>query len=119
MSALLLGSSLVALAIAPWLSGVAERAARLMALLDGFVFVAIGGLVVAHVLPEAVEAAGWSALLVALLGLAGPLVIERWLHGAARQVHTAALFLAIVGIVGTPSSNANGLICRTMSPPSP
>jgi uncharacterized membrane protein YraQ (UPF0718 family) len=94
----LLIASLTALAIAPVLSGLAQRGKKAMAVLDGFVFVAIGGLVVGHVLPECVHVAGGWTLLVALVGLVGPLLMERSLGNAARHVHNTALVLAIIGI---------------------
>ena len=94
-----LGASLVALAIGPLLHRIAERARSALVALDGFVFVAIGGLVLGQVLPRCIEMAGLSTLLAALGGLLGPLFIERWLHGAARQAHAAALALGLTGIV--------------------
>ena len=99
MSYLLLGASLVALVAAPAVISWARRAQWTLAALDGFVLVSIGGLTIAHVLPEAVEMAGWASLLAALVGLGGPIVLERWMRAAARQVHVAALFLALTGIL--------------------
>ena len=95
----LLVASCVALVIAPWLSRVADRNGLAMGFLDGFVYVAIGGLVLSTVLPEAVALSGWSALLLAVVGLAGPLFVERWLHKAASAAHTTALGLALLGFV--------------------
>jgi uncharacterized membrane protein YraQ (UPF0718 family) len=100
--------SLVLLALVPPLNHFAGRASGLLSGLDGFVFVAIGGLVLVHVLPESYENAGWGALVVALLGVLGPIFIENRLHKAARKVHTFALILAVIGVAA--HALADGII---------
>lgn len=95
----LLIASLLALGLGPILHEGASRARSALSLLDGFVVIGIGGLVVGHVVPEAVELAGWGVLLAALLGLIGPLMVERWMHNAARRVHAVTLVLAVIGIL--------------------
>ena len=90
--------SLVVLGIGPLLHHLARRAGVMLAALDGFVFVAIGGLVLLHVIPQSLELAGWVAVVGALLGLLAPSWVEHRLHGLARQAHLVALLLALVGI---------------------
>ena len=90
--------SLVVLGIGPLLYHLARRVGVMLAALDGFVFVAIGGLVLLHVIPESLELAGWAAVAGALLGLWAPSWVEHRLHGLARQAHMVALLLALVGI---------------------
>lgn len=92
-------ASLVALVLGPIIERMARRAPVVMAVLDGFVFVAIGGLVLLHILPHALEWSGWPAVAALLVGLIGPQLAERWMHRAARQAHLTALLLAMVGIV--------------------
>ncbi len=92
-------ASLLALAAAPLLHRLALRSARTLAVLDGFVFVAIGGLVLGHVLPHAIEAGGLGVLLVAVLGLFGPGLLERSLEARGRQAHALALLLATLGLL--------------------
>ncbi|MCC7264621.1 MAG: permease [Candidatus Latescibacteria bacterium] len=97
----LLAASLLTLAAGPLLYQTA-RAARLasplLAALDGFVFVAITGLVLLHVLPESVALGGWAAVLACLVGLMAPTLLEHRLHGRARQVHAVALLLGLAAL---------------------
>jgi uncharacterized membrane protein YraQ (UPF0718 family) len=90
--------SLAALALGPVLFRAAGSARSTLATLDGFVVVAIVGLVVIHIIPHAIAAAGLGAVGFALIGLAGPGLIEKWLHRAARYTHTATVVLAILGL---------------------
>lgn len=89
VAALLLGPPLLKLAAgSPWA----------LRLLDGFVYIAIGGLVLLHVLPEVVHVSGWWAIGAVLIGLLGPSIIERRLARSADKAHEAALFLAVVAL---------------------
>ena len=90
--------SLVLLLIGPVVYRVADRARGSLSALDGFVMVTITGLVVVHIVPHAMESAGWWAVGVALLGFFGPGLVERTLERAARQAHAATLALAMVGL---------------------
>jgi uncharacterized membrane protein YraQ (UPF0718 family) len=65
---------------------------------DGFVFVAISGLVLFLVLPETVVNGGWWALGWAAAGALGPTFTEQAFHGLQRRTHNAALVLGIAGI---------------------
>ena len=91
--------SLAALAAGPLVYRTAHRAGGGLALLDGFVIVAIIGLVSIHIVPEAIEGAGGVALAVALAGFLGPGLVELALRRAARRVHFATLALAVIGLV--------------------
>ncbi|MBW2734096.1 MAG: metal transporter, partial [Deltaproteobacteria bacterium] len=90
--------SLAALVLGPLLHRVAGGSRRLLAALDGFTLIAIGGLVLVHSLPEAMEQAGWLAAVLALLGFFLPASLERWLHNAADAAHRATLLLALGGL---------------------
>lgn len=90
--------SLVALALGPVLYGAARVAGHMMAALDGFVFVAIAGLVVMHIVPESVELAGWIAVGGVAVGVWLPTLIEHRLRSMARQVHNVTLVLGLVAI---------------------
>lgn len=94
----LLFASLLALAVGPILHQLARVKGTMLAALDGFVYVAIGGVVFFHIVPESYELAGWWTLLALLVGLVGPGLIEHRLRGVARQAHAAALLLALAGI---------------------
>ncbi|MCH7779038.1 MAG: metal transporter, partial [Gemmatimonadetes bacterium] len=58
----LLLASIAALGLGPLAYRFADRRNILLGVLDGFVFVAIGGLVILTVLPEAVMQGGWPAI---------------------------------------------------------
>lgn len=92
-------ASLVALALGPLLHFLAGKNPAASRALDGFVFVAIGGMVGFHILPEAIEAGGASALILAGVGFFGPLLTDRWLHKAAERVHTTTLIVALAGLL--------------------
>ncbi len=70
--------SIVALAAGPLLADVARRRPWAIDLVDGFVVVAVGGLVVLHVIPSSIERSGPWALVAALAGLITPLALERF-----------------------------------------
>ena len=70
----------------------------LSSVVDGFVFVAISGLVLFLVLPETVVNGGWWALGWAALGALGPTFTEQAFHGLQRRTHNAALLLGLLGI---------------------
>ncbi len=95
---LLLVLSLMALLLGP----VAYRAARsehgLLDAVDGFVLVAITGMVVFAILPEAVATGGTTALVMALIGAMGPALAERAYRAAAHSSHNLALVLGLVGL---------------------
>jgi uncharacterized protein len=91
--------SLVALAAGPLLFRAARTAPWSLALLDGFVVMAIVGLVMLHILPHAMATVGLGAVMAALVGLLGPGLLERWLRQAARQTHSATVALAIAGLI--------------------
>ena len=95
----LLITSVLALALGPLLFRVADAARSTLLALDGFVMVAIAGLVLVHIIPHSIAVAGPLALGVALLGFFGPGIVEHNLHRAARQAHTVTLVLACLGLM--------------------
>ena len=99
----LLGLSILALLIGPVLLGLARRVDRRIQAsvldgVDGFVLCTVGALLIVDVLPETWERSGWPVLLAVALGLVGPTLLERYLHNAARAVHTAALSVGVLGL---------------------
>lgn len=91
--------SVLVLALGPLLFRVADAARSTLLALDGFVLVAISGLVLAHIIPHSIAVAGPLALGMALLGFFGPGIVEHNLQRAARQAHTATLVLACLGLM--------------------
>lgn len=90
--------SLVALTLGPVAYGAARVAGHMMAALDGFVFVAITGLVVIHIVPDSVALAGWPAVAVVAVGVWLPTLIEHRLRTMARQVHAVTLVFGLIAI---------------------
>ncbi|MBT5119671.1 MAG: hypothetical protein HOM34_02985 [Planctomycetes bacterium] len=76
-------ASLAALAIAPLVFRILGGSRVASAGLDGFVRIGIGGLLFAHVIPEAWAGAGWAALAVFAAGMALPIFLHKWMHGSA------------------------------------
>ncbi len=95
---ILLIASIAALLLGPPLLKLASNSPWALRFLDGFVYIAIGGLVLLHVLPEVVEISGWWAIGAALIGMLGPSTVERRLERSAAKAHEAALILAIVAL---------------------
>lgn len=95
-------AGLLALLVGPLLLRLSRRG-RLLHAVDGFVVVAIMGLVVVEVLPHAFAVASGWAVLAALLGLLLPERLEGLLQRASRgaaaeNVHAAALVLGVLGL---------------------
>jgi len=91
--------SIVALLIGPLLFNYTSKKNNMLDLFDGFIFVVIGGLVLFHILPEAIETIGlWSILFVAI-GLIGPSLAEHFFHKAASLTHKSTLILGVLGLV--------------------
>jgi uncharacterized membrane protein YraQ (UPF0718 family) len=93
-----LAVSLLALLFGPLVYAMAREKEKMLSLLDGFIFVAISGLVLVYLLPESFSLGGWVTLIFALAGLFGPTLIERLFQRAARQAHIAAIVLGLAGI---------------------
>ncbi len=90
--------SIAVLALGPVVLWVARRWPALLRGLDGFVLASVGGIVVADVLPEALQRGGVLALLLVAAGLMGPGWLETRLQRAATAVHTLALVMGVLGL---------------------
>ena len=102
---LMLGLSIAALWLGPLLHRLADRADRAFALLDGFVVVAVLGLALLHIIPEAVSEAGWLAIVAVLAGLVLPRLAEpRW---GGQSTHRFAAWLAFSGTVTVLNSSTS------------
>ena len=91
--------SLLALAIAPLIYRVADRAVMALAALDGFVMTSIAGLAAVHIIPHAIQHGGYGVIGIAALGFLGPGWAEHALHRSADRVHSATLVLAVFGLL--------------------
>lgn len=94
-----LAISLLLLAAAPVCHRLASKARPVFAGLDGFTYVIIGGTVMLEVFPEALQLAGRWMVPAALIGFAGPTLLERVRSQLGRQAHAAALLVALTGLM--------------------
>jgi uncharacterized protein len=92
MTAMTLPLSLAVWVLAPLLEGMVKGRRVASAALEGLVFVALGGMVLVHILPHSLSLAGPGALAVAVLGLALALGLAR------RLPPVAGLVLAVAGL---------------------
>jgi uncharacterized membrane protein YraQ (UPF0718 family) len=90
--------SVVVLALGPIFYRAARTRSNGLALIDGFVVVAISGLVLLTIVPESVRSGGWWALLFCAVGLLGPTLLEQAFRGAWKQTHAVTLAVAVVGV---------------------
>ena len=93
-----LAAGLLALLAGPLLLRL-SRGGRLLHAIDGFVVVAVTGLVFVEVLPHAFGAIGWWSVPLAAAGLLLPVRLEGLLRAAAYRVHALAVMLAVLGLV--------------------
>lgn len=91
--------SLVALALGPVLYWVCRKQQTVRSSLDGFLFVTIAGIVVVHILPEAVEIAGLIAAAFLLLGVGFAFLVERHPSTQAAGRYSWLVMLGALGLV--------------------
>lgn len=96
---LLLALSLATLAAGPVLLTFLHPQSRGRTALDAFVVVAIAGLLLLHVVPEAVETAGWPAATALALGLAFPLLLHRLYPSGLRGADASAALLGLAALL--------------------
>lgn len=95
---MLLLLSLLALFAGPLLYRYLARQQDWLVLLDNFIFVVIGGLLLFHVMPEALRAGGWPVLILLLAGAVGPGKLEHLFSGAAKATHNLTLLVGVAGL---------------------
>ena len=95
----MLSASLLGLALGPLLFRFIRYRSHWYRVLDGFVVVVISGIVLLEVLPEILAHHAVPGLALLAIGLMGPTFLEQQFHRFAKQVHWAALCIAIIGLV--------------------
>ena len=90
--------SILVLTAGPLLQYLAHRVPHLLKSVNVVVSVAVGLLILLHILPDVIADGGMLAVACAAAGLAVPAMVERRLHRLATGAHTAALLLAVAGI---------------------
>jgi len=93
-----LALSVIALILGPFVYLLGQRRPHARQMLDGFIFITIAGLVCVHIIPAAIENGGLYAILFLLLGLAFPIVIERYFEKSLHEAHVFILVLAALGL---------------------
>ena len=91
--------STLALLAGPFVYALGRRNATTERLLDGLIVLAIAWIVGVHIVPEAFEALGWSAVIALAAGMAFPFLLRRIFHLAASTAHVALLSLAALALV--------------------
>lgn len=92
----------------------ARRRPGLLSGIDGFVMTAIGGVVLLHLLPFAIEHLGWLAFVLVIVGALVPWLLERRTHtsGADR----AFALMAVIGVAIHTFFDGAGLVAATLGP---
>ncbi|MDQ8160150.1 MAG: permease [Gemmatimonadota bacterium] len=98
MSHALLLASMAGLGSGPLVARSATSRPQMLAFIDGFVLITIGGLVLLDVVPPALTHRDWWAGLFMLAGFSVPTLAERLFRFGVQQTHTAVLLLALVGV---------------------
>lgn len=98
MSHALLLASMAGLGSGPLVARSATSRPQMLAFIDGFVLITIGGLVLLDVVPHALTHRDWWAGLFMLAGFSVPTLAERLFRFGVQQTHTAVLLLALVGV---------------------
>jgi len=104
------------LALGPLAFGLLHRYPATQLGIDGFVLVAIVGLVAIGVLPEAFESAGWFAVLAAAAGLLLPLGIEKVRALSHRASHGIVLTVALGALLLHASLDGVGIATAQDAP---
>jgi len=66
---------------------------------SGTVLIVVAGIILFDVIPETFTRIGWVAILLALIGFAGPTVIERIFKKAADTTHKLTIYLGLTGLI--------------------
>jgi uncharacterized protein len=67
--------------------------------LDGFVVVAVAGIVCVNIIPAALDLGGWLALAALAAGLAFPVAVEKLFRHSVHRAHVFIVILAALGLV--------------------
>ena len=98
MNHALLVASVAGLGTGPLVARAARARPQMLAFIDGFVLVTIGGLVLLDVIPHALQQRDLLAGLFMLAGFALPNLAERLFRFGVQQTHTTVLVLALIGV---------------------
>jgi uncharacterized membrane protein YraQ (UPF0718 family) len=111
-------ASMVGLGTGPLVARAAKARPQMLAFIDGFVLVTIGGLVLLDVIPPALEHRDLWAGLFMLAGFTLPNLAERLFRFGVQQTHTAVLLLALVGVAIHSALDGSALAQSAANPSS-
>ncbi len=111
-------ASMVGLGTGPLVARAAKARPQMLAFIDGFVLVTIGGLVLLDVIPHALEHRDLWAGLFMLAGFTLPNLAERLFRFGVQQTHTAVLLLALVGVAIHSALDGSALAQSAANPSS-
>ncbi len=118
MNHALLFASMAGLGTGPLVARAAKARPQMLAFIDGFVLVTIGGLVLLDVIPHALEHRDLWAGLFMLAGFTLPNLAERLFRFGVQQTHTAVLLLALVGVAIHSALDGSALAQSAANPSS-
>ena len=118
MNHALLFASMAGLGMGPLVARAAKARPQLLAFIDGFVLVTIGGLVLLDVIPHALEHRDLWAALFMLAGFTLPNVAERLFRFGVQRTHTVVLLLALVGVAIHSALDGSALAQSNANPSS-
>ena len=109
MVSILLPASVLALGVGPLIIRATNSRPGVLAFLDGFVLVTIGGLVLLEVIPNAMLTRDLSAGFFLILGFALPTLAERLFRFGVSKTHAIVLSLAMVGLAAHSALDGSAL----------
>ena len=118
MTHVLLFASLAGLGTGPLFARASKAQPRMLAFIDGFVLVTIGGLVLLDVIPHALAQRDLWAGLFMLAGFTLPNLAERLFRFGVHQTHTAVLLVALVGVAIHSALDGSALAQSAANPSS-
>lgn len=90
--------SLVAISLGPLLYQLYTFNRKAIDIVDRAVFLIVGGLVVFHLVPHALEEIGWLAFPLLFLGASIPAIIEKGKDSLHERAHRTAIVIICIGI---------------------
>ena len=91
--------SVIALVLGPFVYALGQRHPNARQILDGFIFIAIAGIVCVDIIPHAIGTGGVWTIAFLALGLAFPVILERTFHKQLPHAHEVVLVLAAIGLI--------------------
>ena len=91
--------SILALMLGPFVYAAGRRRPVIRQLLDGFVLIAVAGIVCVYIVPEAILGGGIYATVSLVVGLLFPVAIEKIFHHSMHRAHAVVVLLAALALV--------------------